>query len=670
MVLDHPFEAIIYKNNWGFDYHIYYPSKDKKVANNKTLKRLSLKTLLKNYIKKKVMCGIYGSTINYNETQVKDKLHRTSYRGPDQMGWKFYEFNSTPLILGHNRLSIIDLDVRSNQPFTYEQRIHVVFNGEIYNFMSIKTDLVSKGYSFSTTSDTEVLCAAYLEYGEHCVDHFNGMFAFVIYDEAKELLFGARDRLGKKPFYYYHNQMDFEFSSQISSIQLHHKNLSISEKSIAYYLAWNAVPDPYTIFNEVKKLLPGHTFTFNLNTGKFDSKQYWELDYKTTPNFKGSYEDAKRELSSLLTDAVSCRLFADVPVGVFLSGGVDSSIVSALATKVSATKIKTFSVKFDEKGFDESIYAQQVADHLKTDHHVIECNYKEGIELIENFSKYYDEPFADSSAIPSMLLAKHTKEQVTVALSGDGGDEAFIGYQRYNWIKNADQIYSIPHSIRKIGGSILSLLPNDRMKLKADLISYKNINQLYMGSLIGADLSYIKTNLDYMDVSQSKYLEHNHKNLYERVSDFDIKTYLNWDINTKIDRASMAFSLEARAPLLDHRIIELARSFPTEFKIKGINQKRILKDVLYDFVPRAIFDRSKAGFTMPFAHWFRTDLKDYVLQELSDENLQSIPCINFKTVKNMIDQHMSGTENRYSLIWKLLVLKQWLDKNKDGLKIV
>jgi asparagine synthase (glutamine-hydrolysing) len=234
------------------------------------------------------MCGIYGTTIKYNETQVKEKLQRTAFRGPDKMGWNFYNSNHS-VIFGHNRLSIVDLDPRSDQPFTYQNHIHVAFNGEIYNFKSIKDILIKKGYQFRTTSDTEVLCAAYLEYGENCVHHFSGMFAFVIYDEQKQQFFGARDRLGKKPFYYYHNGKDFEFSSQISSIQLHHQQLSISEKAIAFYLAWGSIPEPQSIFNEIKKLLPGHSFTFDLNTGSFNSKQYWDIDYKTAPNCLLSY---------------------------------------------------------------------------------------------------------------------------------------------------------------------------------------------------------------------------------------------------------------------------------------------------------------------------------------------------------------------------------------------
>ena len=615
------------------------------------------------------MCGIYGTTIKYSEAQVKEKLQRTAFRGPDKMGCDFYNIDNHTVILGHNRLSIIDLDPRSDQPFTYQNHIHVVFNGEIYNFKSIKETLITKGYQFQTTSDTEVLCAAYLEYGENCVHHFNGMFAFVIYDRKKQHFFGARDRLGKKPFYYYHNGKDFEFSSQISSIQLYHKNLSISEKAIAFYLAWGSIPEPQSVFNEIQKLLPGHLFIYDLNTGAFNSKQYWDIDYKTVPSYQGTYEEAKKELSSILSDAVSSRLFADVPVGVFLSGGVDSSIVSAFATKTSSTKIKTFSVKFNEKGFDESIYAQQVADHLQTDHHVIECNYNEGIDLIENFSAYYDEPFADSSAIPSMLLAKYTKKQVTVALSGDGGDESFIGYHRYNWIKRGSKIYLLPYPVRKLASSVLALAPNYKLKVISKALTFKNVNQAYLGVMTGVDLSYINTAIDYKNVDEVRYLQHTHKNLYERVSDFDIKTYLNWDINTKVDRATMAFSLEARAPLMDHRVVDFGRSLPTSFKFKGNNQKRILKDVLYDYVPKYIFDRPKAGFTMPFSEWFKNDLKDYVLSELNDEGLKSIPCIDPEKVKFMIQQHMDGTWNRYPLIWKLLVLKQWLDNNSKGLTI-
>lgn len=615
------------------------------------------------------MCGIYGGTIHYADHEIKDKLTRTAFRGPDKMGWISLKAKTNPVILGHNRLSIIDLDARSDQPFNYVDKVHIVFNGEIYNFHSIKETLISKGYSFKTTSDTEVLCAAYLEYGESCVDHLNGMFAFVIYDIENQKLFGARDRLGQKPFYYYYNGPDFEFASQISSIQLFNNNLSISKKAISLYFAWGTIPDPYSIFNEIKKLHPGHSFVFDMATKAFTTKQYWDIDYNGTTLFKGSYAEATDELETILKDAVTTRLFADVPVGIFLSGGVDSSVIAALATKSTSSKVKTFSVKFNEQGFDESMYAQQVADHLQTEHHVIECNYNEGLDLITNFSHYYDEPFSDSSAIPSMLLAKHTKKKVTVALSGDGGDESFIGYHRYQWIKKGKLANKIPFPIRNTMANILKLAPNYRLKTIAKALQYKTVNDVYLASITGIDLSWIKSEYDFYDLEDMKYLKHTNKNLFERVSDLDLKTYLNWDINTKVDRATMAYSLEARSPLLDHRIVDFARSLPTEFKFKGKNQKRILKDVLYKHVPADIFNRPKAGFTMPFADWFRSDLKDFVLSELDMNSLKQIPCIDADKVHCMINEHMKGTWNRYPLIWQLLVLKQWLNQNGKGYTI-
>lgn len=609
------------------------------------------------------MCGIYGITSNkYSNSQIRTKLERTNFRGPDKLDFKaFGEKND--IVFGHNRLSVIDLDERSNQPFSYNNKIHVVFNGEIYNFKILKEELKTKGYLFKTTSDTEVICAAYLEYGNEFVNKLNGMFAFVIFDEHKNKLFGARDRMGQKPFYYKFDGKSIEFSSQLSSIQLFNDDLTISSKAISYYLVWGFVPDPYSIFNEIKKLEPGNSFEFDLTSNSISIKQYWDIDSSGKKQFKGTYEQAKTKLTELLKDSVSKRLFADVPVGVFLSGGIDSSLVAALATHSTKSKVKTFSVKFNEKGFDESVYAQKVANHLETDHHVIECNYNQGIDLIKNFNYYYDEPFADSSAIPSMLLAKYTRENVTVALSGDAGDESFIGYERYHWMKRVLLIYKLPRFIRKTMSFLLSKLPHYKFKTIARGLKFDSLEDLYLGIVSGIDLTWLDTKDDFLDIDQIKYLKHKKKNFYERLTDFDLKTYLNGDINTKVDRATMAFSLEARAPLMDYRIIEFARSLPTNFKYTGKNQKRILKDVLYQYAPKEFFDRPKAGFTMPFANWFRHELKEMVLSELNDEGLKNIPNINIKEVKLRIKQHMDGSWNRYPLIWKLLVLKQWLNEN-------
>lgn len=616
------------------------------------------------------MCGIYGTTIQYEDHQIKAKLERTQFRGPDQTDFRSYSFNNKRISFGHNRLSIVDLDSRSNQPFNYVDKLEIVFNGEIYNFRELKVELKQKGYKFNTTSDTEVICATYLEYGIECVDKLNGMFAFVIYDIDKQEFFGARDRLGQKPFYYFHDKINFEFASQISSIQLFNKSLSVSSNAISKYLSWGIIPDSISIFNEVKKLPAGHYFTYDLKNGDFKSKPYWNIDFQGNHPFSGSYDEAIDKLEALTTNAVKNRLVADVPVGVFLSGGIDSSLIAALASKISNEKVKTFSVKFNEKGFDESSYAQQVANHLKTDHNVIECNYDEGIDLINSFGHYYDEPFADSSAIPSMLLAKHTKKHVTVALSGDGGDESFIGYHRYLWVNYMKMIYKLPKPLRLAFAHSLNILPHYKLKIISKVIKNDSVNSAYLNTIYGSAPSWVDNTITMnSNFEELKYLFHNSKNIYERVSDFDIKTYLNWDINTKVDRASMAFSLEARAPLLDHNVVDFARSLPTGFKYVKGNQKRILKDILYKHVPKTIFDRPKAGFSMPFKEWFKHELKDFVLTELSEQNLKSIPGLKVKEVTKMVNQHMDGSWNRYHVIWKLIVLKQWLDNNGNGISI-
>ncbi|WP_281542981.1 asparagine synthase (glutamine-hydrolyzing) [Maribacter aestuarii] len=615
------------------------------------------------------MCGIYGSTIPYAESEVASKLHRTSFRGPDYSESEIFVEENYQLTLGHNRLAIIDLDSRSNQPFNYMNLIYIVFNGEIYNFQDLRNTLLQKGYTFKTKGDTEVICAAYLEYGEECPKYLNGMFAFVIFDKKHKILFGARDRLGQKPFYYYHNKTEFEFSSQLSSIQIGHNNLSISNSAIQNYLRWGYIPDPQSIYNEIKKLPPGHAFNYNLSSGVYNQKAYWDLDIKGLSKFEGSYQDAKRDLSTLLDDAVRKRMIADVPLGVFLSGGVDSSLVAALAQKGNSTKIRTFSIKFNTKGYDESGFAQDVANHLKTDHHTIECNYKEGLDLIQNFSHYYDEPFSDSSAIPSMLLAKYTRKHVTVALSGDGGDESFLGYHRYNWVRVAKVFYQLPEFLRPVFVKILFMFPHYRSKVIAEVLKNANINDAYLSMITGA-VDEIR-NLNNKDISDfyAQYLYHNNKNIYERISDFDIKTYLNGDINTKVDRATMAYSLEARSPFMDYRVVEFARSIPTSFKFTKGNQKRILKDILYDNVPKKIFDRPKAGFAIPLKEWFREDLKGYVLDELDFNGLKALPNIDALEIQKKIQQHMKGSWNRDSLIWRLLVLKQWMNENSEGLTI-
>lgn len=605
------------------------------------------------------MCGIYGTTIPYDDFLIKQKLQRANFRGPDFSAFERFD----RVVLGHNRLSIIDLDSRSNQPLTYEH-LKIVFNGEIYNYKELKAELINKGFKFHTSSDTEVICAAYIAYGKKCVSRFNGMFAFVIYDTREQTLFGARDRLGKKPFYYHLQEDGFEFASQPSQINLGN-DFSVDQQAIESYLNWNYVSEDLCIYEGVKKLKAGHYFLYEINSSTFTVDRYWEVDFFWENKFKGSYNEAKEELTAILNDSVKIRLNADVPVGVFLSGGIDSSLVAGMAAEVSPN-LKTFNISFNEKMFDESKYATAVAAHFKTDHHTIECSYQTGLDLIDNYDRYFDEPFADSSAIPLMLMAKYTKPFVTVVLSGDGGDESFLGYTRYLRLNKVAPFYNQPAIIRKTMGWIMSLSPNYRHKLIAMGLQQQDITALYIKMASSMDKSWLLNNVDNSRRSNNFILNHSLKPLIEKISDYDIKTYLNDDINTKVDRATMAYALEARAPLMDYRVVEFANSLPTKFKLSPtLGSKGILKDILFQKIPAKLFDRPKAGFTVPIKNWFKAELKDYVLDNLSDSKLKDIPGIHIANTKKMIEAHMLGKTNYASQIWSLLVLNQWLTANKS-----
>ncbi len=600
------------------------------------------------------MCGIYGTTKRYSDTIIQKKLESIQFRGPDHSEYKQV---AEQVGFGHNRLSIIDLDARSNQPMLYEH-LWLVYNGEVYNFQEIKDGLIQKGYRFRTDSDSEVIAAAYLAYGEQCVTHFNGMFAFVIYDAKKNCLFGARDRLGQKPFYYTLANNEFEFASQIYPISIGN-NFAIDENSITQYLHWTFIIAPNSIYKEIKKLQAGHYFTYDLSSRKFTEKKYWDID--EYQSFEGTYQEAKEELTYLIKDATKKRLIADVPIGVFLSGGIDSSLVAAMAQQETQQAIRTFSIKFNEAEFDESKYAQEVADRLQTNHTTILCSYQEGLDMIDQLVNSYQEPFADSSAIPTSLLSKHTRKHVTVALSGDAGDESFIGYNRYDWINRVSPIFAFPKPLRKLAGAGLRYTGNRKFQLIADGISCEDINELYIKAFSFYSNSLINQAPNYKTVYNN--WGASNKNLLERSSDLDIKVYLDSCINTKVDRASMAYSLESRAPLEDYRVVAFARSLPTHFKYSKGVKKRILKEVLYQYLPREIFERPKQGFGVPLAEWFRTHLKEYLLDTLHEDQLKQIPRINIKGVQLQIKEHLSGNYDWSHNLWTLLVLANWMKKN-------
>ncbi len=610
------------------------------------------------------MCGIYGINKKFNNCQMKDILSTISFRGPDFSGMEITDKFS----FGHNRLAIIDLEARSNQPFNVAG-YSIVFNGEVYNYHDIRKKLLTLGHIFSTDSDTEVILKSYLEYGEKCLEHFNGMFAFVIYDPKKEIFFGARDRLGKKPFYYYKKDDIFEFASQLKQLRFN-KDLMIDKSAQKLYFRYGYIPEPYSIYHDIYKLEAGHSFIYHLSTHKFTKRQYWDIS--TEPDkLQTSYSAIKKELKDLLIDSVNMRLHADVPVGIFLSGGIDSSLVAAIASKELRNKIDTFSIKFSDNEFDESIYAQQVADALGTSHHTLECSHHDMIDLMENLTDYYDEPYNDSSALPMMILSRETKKHVTVALSGDGGDELFWGYNNYFRMKKVSKLYKLPKIIRTLLSSALSKSSNYRVRKIAQGLKIESLEELflYSGRLFDFEELFGVENISYME-QYKKYL-FGHKDIYECMSDYDIKTYLNGDIFTKVDRATMAYSLEARTPLVDYRIVEMSQKIPFKYKYKKGEGKHILKDILYDYLPKEIFNRPKSGFTVPLKNWFRNELKEYVYKTLSKENLEKIDGISIGYVNQMVENHMNGSENNYHQIWTLIIYIKWLEKystNLQGIK--
>lgn len=602
------------------------------------------------------MCGIYGSTITYSDRLFREKLDIFKFRGPDYTGLKYYPLSDGQLTFGHNRLAIIDLDKRSNQPFDYSEDLSVVFNGEIYNFPELK-QVYCKDRVFRTTSDTEVLGALYERFGEACTQYLNGMFAFVIYDKRKQILFGARDRLGKKPFFYHYSSRGFEFASQLFPLCLGN-NYTIDEEVRKYYFLLQYIPDPYSIFKEVHKLRAGEQFTYNLVTKRLEITPYWDIHSNscgfTAPR---SYEEALETVDGLLADAVSKRLVADVPVGVFLSGGIDSSLVTTYVSRINP-RVEAFSVGFNEARYDESEYAKAVAERLQIKYHPILCDTRVVLGMIDSLFRYYDEPFGDSSALPTSLLAQEVRKYVTVALGGDGGDEIFWGYGRYLATIKYRNLLKLPLAVRKI---FSYLLPSGKYRKYGEALLQKNIGDLYAYKLYYANQAVYNYDAKacFYSLADVHYLQEN-ESREKALSDFDLKTYLNYDINTKVDRATMRSALELRSPVMDYRLVEYSRLLPLEYMYTPeTGQKRILRDLLYRDLPPEIFERKKQGFAMPVDLWFRGELRDLLVEVVNEKALADIPELNSGAVIARRDKHIQGEENNSTMLWYIFSYLLW-----------
>lgn len=598
------------------------------------------------------MCGIYATNLSISKDMVRQNLEKIKFRGPDYTGVQKVQ----DVTYGHLRLAILDLEERSNQPFLIDS-YSVVFNGEIYNYRDIRKELEQEGVKFTTESDTEVLLQAYIKWGEGFVSKLNGMFAFVILDTTQNTIFGARDRLGVKPFYYFFDGADFEICSQLTPMV---SKKDIDEEAISIYLNTSWIPAPYSIYKEIKKLKPGFTLKINLTSKSLETKAYWELTKVKQKKIK--YPEAKRQLKELIKDAVSIRLNSDVPIGSFLSGGIDSCVVTAVASEISKNRIKSFSIGFDNPEYDESDLANQFAEILKTEHNLVFCKEEDILKMIPNFCKYYDEPFGDSSALPSLLLNKMAKEKVTVALSGDGGDEGFMGYNSFDTINISENVFKIPIILRRAFATVMGYLP-DRL-LHTGLQKLLRMNSI--SDLI--EETYVSSNNILLDKSK-KWLQHYRKYLslsedgFQRLADLTTLLWLPNDSNVKVDRASMAYSVEVRSPFLDYRIIEFARELPRRYKYNGKIRKKILRDILSDYVPEKVFNQPKKGFSIPMKDWIRSELKMEFDKRITIEFLNKVPNLNISKFQKMYKQHMLGEANYSSIIWRVYVLALWDSEN-------
>ncbi|CAL2088385.1 Asparagine synthetase (glutamine-hydrolyzing) [Tenacibaculum sp. 190524A02b] len=598
------------------------------------------------------MCGIYMTNLPFKEEEIKSKLNKIKYRGPDYIG----VLKKKNISLGHLRLSILDLDERSHQPYVYKH-LSLVFNGEIYNFLDVKRELINLGYSFNTTSDTEVLLKGYDAWGQDILNKINGMFAFAILDDDKEEIFCGRDRLGVKPFYYYWKDGSFEICSQLQPL-INDKS-EISEESISIYLDYGYVPSPFSILKNTYKLEPGKFLVINLKNRTKKINEYWNLKRVKTENIP--YEEAKKKLHLLLEDAVKIRMQSDVPLGTFLSGGIDSALVTAIASKISKQKIKTFTIGFEDPSFDESKVAENFSSILGTEHTTTFCKAEDLFNLIPKLVETYDEPFADSSALPSLLLNKITKKHVTVALSGDGGDESFLGYVHFDLLKKYQKISLIPYVIRKV----ISKLPFHKfIKAKKEtfqtLLLSKDVYEFSKSIFFWFDSLQLHKKEKWKKYYNSVFSE----NPFQFQADYNIKLWLENDSNVKVDRASMAYSMEIRSPFLDYRIVEFSRKLPIHYRYDSGNKKIITKDILEEYLPREAFELPKKGFSIPLGKWISGEMKEEILSSLNDDFLRSVPNLNIKKIKRQLKDHMNG-KNDYSFnIWKLYVLNLWLRKNK------
>ena len=629
------------------------------------------------------MCGIVGFC-DFRKKSTKENLKSMmkviSHRGPDASGTLYLNLDTTILGLGHQRLSILDLSSEGIQPMSFEH-LDMIYNGEVYNFKEVREELHSLNYSFHSQSDTEVILKAYHCWGLEALEKFNGMFSLVIFDKKEEKIVLIRDRAGVKPLYWYFKEGLFLFSSELKSFHEHPAfQKEINRDVLALYLQYGYVPQPYSIFESTQQLKAGHILHLDFKTQEIISEKYWSLsDWYKKPKLVLTDDEAIIKTEAILKKSFEYRMVSDVPVGVFLSGGYDSSLVTALLQSDRDEKINTFTIGFKEKGYDESPHARAVAKHLGTEHTEYYCSHSDALEIIPKLATIYDEPFGDDSVIPTVLVSQLAREKVTVSLSADGGDEIFAGYDEYQKVLKMQTIFEkTPKLLRKSCSSLMGLVSPNKIPFHQNIynfeIRYEKIQNLLNAENSAQMLKYrselftklqIENILAFRPKNLKTAFDQDVSTIDDALSQMlmvDYQMYMADNILTKVDRATMSVGLEGREPFLDKSIIEFATQLPSHFKYRNGEQKWILKQITHKYLPKKIMNRPKMGFSPPVTEWFRDELKSYFLHYLSDEKLSRDGYFNVEEVVRMRNEYLNGKNISIKKLWFILMFQMWHEK--------
>ena len=621
------------------------------------------------------MCGIVGFN-SKNSDVLNEMLHQINHRGPDDKG----VYEEASLSLGHARLSILDLSALGHQPMIFEH-LRMVYNGEVYNFKEIREELIALDYTFVSDTDSEVILKAYHSWGIEAVDKFIGMFSIAIYDTNSSDLVLIRDRVGVKPLYYYFDGKDFVFASELKAIMEYKNNLEISKDALHEFFQFGYISSNLSIFENCYKVPAGSYLTFNINNLNLNIKEYWSiLPFFEKPKFDKAEEVLVDELEELLIDAFKYRMVSDVPVGVFLSGGVDSSIVAAILQKHHGD-IHTFTIGFAEAKYNEATFAKEVAEHLGTTHSEKFLGAEEAKEILKTFVDIYDEPFGDSSGIPTTLVSQMAKDAgVKVVLSADGGDEVFCGYERYWYVDGlVKKIFKIPKIFRKPLAFLMGL-PSEKIiakLLKNELRKHRfiqlrevlkddNLKEVYEKFIHTSKNYEISSLLGYQRVVDEKSFALGEKESpMQGMMLWDYHRYMVDDILTKVDRATMSVSIEGREPLLDHRIAEFMAQVPFEYKYREGDSKYLLRKVLERYIPKHMIDRPKKGFGIPMFEWFRGDLNILFEEYFKKENIEKHGLLNFEYIEKEYKKLRENRALNVNKLWYILVFEMWYKKYMD-----